>query len=51
MGEAISINNVLIPSSDMTSNYQQNLNERIYYPSPVEPSLPRALIFDTKDMT
>lgn len=48
--EVISMNNVLIPSPDMTNNYHQNENET-HYPLQVEPSLPRALIFDTKDLT
>jgi hypothetical protein len=49
MEEVISMNDVLIPSPDMTNNYQQN--ETIHYPLKIEPSLPRALIFDTKDLT
>ncbi len=49
--EVISIIDVLIPSPDMTNNYHQNENEMIHYPLQVEPSLPRALIFDTKDLT
>jgi predicted RNase H-like nuclease (RuvC/YqgF family) len=48
MEEVISMTDGLIPSSDMTNNYQQNENETTYY---LEPSLPKALIFDTKDLT
>jgi hypothetical protein len=51
MEEVISMNDVLIPSPDMANNYQQNENEMIHYHLQVEPSLPRALIFDTKDLT
>jgi hypothetical protein len=46
--EAISMNDGLIPSSDIANNYQQNENEMNRY---LEPSLPKALIFDTKDLT
>ena len=51
MEDVISINDVLIPFPDTTNNYQQNENEVIHYPFHVEPSLPKALIFDTKDLT
>lgn len=50
MEMAISMNDGLIPSHDVTNNYQQNENEVIHCPQ-VEPSLPRALIFDTKGLT
>ncbi len=42
------LNDVLIPFPDMTNNYQRNENEVIHY---LKPSLPKALIFDTKDLT
>lgn len=51
MEAVILMNDVLIPSPDTTNNYQQNKNEMIHYPPPVEPPLPKALIFDTKDLT
>ena len=47
--DAISINDVLIPQSNASINYNQNENETSHYPSQVEPSS-RALIFDTKDL-
>jgi hypothetical protein len=50
MEEVISMNDILSLTPDMTDNYQQNENEMIHYPPQVEPSLPRALIFDTKDL-
>ena len=49
--EVISMNKVQIPSPDMTDSYQENEIEMIHYPLQVEPSLRKALIFDTKDLT
>ena len=47
--EIISMNDVTIPSPNMSINHNQNENEIPHYPSQVEPS-PRTLIFDTKDL-
>jgi predicted transcriptional regulator len=49
--DVISINDVLIPQSNVSINYNQNQkeNETSHYPSQVEPPS-RTLIFDTKDL-
>jgi hypothetical protein len=47
--DVISINDVLIPQPNVSTNYNQNENETCHYPSQVEPSS-RTLIFDTKDL-
>jgi hypothetical protein len=47
--EVNSMNDVLIPSPAV--NYQLNENEMIHHPLQDEPSLPKGLVFDTKDLT
>jgi hypothetical protein len=49
--EEVSMNEILITSPDMPTDHQQNEDEMIHCPPQVEPSLPRALTFDTKDLT
>jgi hypothetical protein len=48
--DAISINDVLIPQSNASINYNQNENETCHYHYQIEPSS-RTLIFDTKDFS
>jgi hypothetical protein len=47
--DVISSNDVLIPQSNVSINYNQNENETCHYPFKVEPSS-RTVIFDTKDL-
>jgi hypothetical protein len=47
--DVISINDVLIPQPNVSTNYNQNENETCHYPSQVEPSS-RTVIFDTRDL-
>jgi hypothetical protein len=42
---------VLIPSPDMTNNYQQNENEMIHHHLQGEASSPEAIIVDTSNLT
>jgi hypothetical protein len=48
--EVISMLNVLTQQPNMAIDYRPNENETLYYPSRVEPSSSRTVIFDTKDL-
>ena len=48
--DVISINDVLIPQPNVSTNYNQYENETSHYHIKVEPSS-RTLIFDTKDFS